>query len=158
MKTPVDSHAKVLKKVFSGSKFNPSAECVATSAHSKKKKFCSSSVKPKDSSVTVIMLPKYQSQIPRGEAREKLTRDNRVQIISLNRQMTPKEVVTKIQGAFKCKEFTILECAKGGYLLKSGDTVLTGQLAIDRRGALYLCENTSVSVKQFASLYVLKLL
>ena len=38
----------------------------------------------------------------------------------------------------------MLDCAKGGYLLKS-DEELTANIAIDRRGALYLCEAAVVS-------------
>ena len=41
--------------------------------------------------------------------------------------------------AFECKGFTVLDCAKGGYLLRS-DKELTANIAIDRRSALYLRE------------------
>ena len=48
----------------------------------------------------------------------------------------------------------MLDCAKGGYLLRS-DEELTANIAIDRRGALYLCEAAVVSfVLIFASSYM----
>ena len=38
---------------------------------------------------------------------------------------------------FGCKGFAVLDCIKGGYLLKN-DQQLTSSMAINRRGALYL--------------------
>lgn len=90
------------------------------------------------------MLKKYQSTIPRGEARQELSQNNRVKKVVINRNYSPAEVHAVILAAFGCNDFTILECVKGGYLLRAEDKELTSQLAIDRRGALYLCE-TSVS-------------
>lgn len=143
VKTPSDPQAKALNKLFSGSTFNPKAECVANEAHTKKKKFegAPKITALKDSAVTVVMLKKYQTRIPRGECRQELTDSNRVQKVTLNRNMTPVEVKEKILEGFGCKDF-ILECAKGGYLLRAADVELTSHLAIDRRGALYLCENS----------------
>ncbi|KAF3980599.1 MAG: hypothetical protein HFP76_01265, partial [Methylococcales symbiont of Iophon sp. n. MRB-2018] len=94
----------------------------------------------KDSAVTVVMLKNYQTRVPRGECRQYLTQNNRVQKISISRNMTPAEIKAKIVAAFKCTSFKVLECAKGGYLLKAADEELTSQLAIERRGALYLYE------------------
>ena len=45
----------------------------------------------------------------------------------------------EVNDAFQCKGFTVLDSAKGGYLLRSGEE-LTANFAIHRRGALYLCE------------------
>jgi hypothetical protein len=92
------------------------------------------------------MLEKYQSNIPRGEARKELSDNNRVQKVAINRSYNPAKVRDVILAAFGCKDFVILECAKGGYLLRSEDKELTSTLAIDRRGALYLCETSDVSV------------
>ena len=58
--------------------------------------------------------------------------------------MSPEEVKHVILDSFGCKGYTVLDCAKGGYLLKTNDE-LTANAAIDRRGALYLCEATEVS-------------
>ena len=140
IKSPSEVQAKTLGNLF----FNPRAECVARDAHGKKKKFESTPKVPasKDSAVTIVLLKKYHTRIPRGDFRQELIDGNRVKKIALNRDMTPKEVKGKILAAFSCEDFTLLECAKGGYLLKAKDKELTSQLAIDRRGALYLCEKS----------------
>ena len=139
VKKPSDSQAKALNKLFSSSKFNPQAECVASGAHAKKKKFAA---KLKKCSGTVVMLEKYQSRIPRGDLRQSLIDSNRIQSMMISRSMTPDEVKNIILATFGCEDFIILECAKGGYLLKADDQVLSSQMASDRRGALYLCENS----------------
>ena len=53
--------------------------------------------------------------------------------------MSPEEVKGAILKTLRCKGFTVLNSAKGGYLLRS-DEELTANIAIDRRGTLYLCE------------------
>lgn len=131
-------------------KFNPHAECVAKAAHTKKK----FSTAPKLSSVTVILLKNYQTRIPRGDYRQELFDKKRVKKVELHRRMSPEEVKGAILETFGCKGFTVLDCAKGGYLLRS-DKELTANIAIDRRGALYLCEAAVVSfVLIFASSYM----
>ena len=69
-----------------------------------------------------------------------------MQQVAINRSYSPAKVCDVILAAFGCKDFSILECAKGGYLLRAEDKELTSQLAIDRRGALYLCETSNVRV------------
>lgn len=112
---------------------------MANSSHKKKKKFdpC-----PKLASVTVVMLEKYQTRIPRGEYRQRMMENDRVQKVELHRRMTSNEAKREILRVFKCKDFIVLDCAKGGYLLKAKDKPFTSQMAIDRRGALYLCEKS----------------
>ena len=137
MRKPTDKQAVALSKLFpSSKKFNPQAECVAKTAHAKKKKFATA---PKLSSVTVVLLKKYQTRIPRGDYRQELIDEKRMKKVELHRRMSPEEVHATILEAFGCKRFTVLDCAKGGYLLRS-DEELTANIAIDRRGALYLCE------------------
>ena len=142
MKRPSNSQAEALRKLFPSAKFNPQAECVAKMAHDKKKKFKPAyKVSVKWSSVTIVMLKKYQTRIPRGDYRQHLIEKDRVKKVDLNRLMTPLEVKNKILSTFECDDYTILECAKGGYLLKrDNNEELTSHQAIDRRGALYLCE------------------
>lgn len=144
IKSPSEGQAKALGNLF----FNPKAECVAKDAHGKRKKFESTAKIPasKDSAVTVILLKKYHTRIPRGDFRQELVDGNCVKKIALNRTMTPNEVKGKILTTFGCEDFILLECAKGGYLLKAKDRILTSQLAIDRRGALYLCEKSVIMV------------
>ena len=142
MKKPTEKQALALSKLFPASKkFNPRAECVAKAAHAKKKKF---SAVPKLSSVTVVLLKNCDTRIPRGNYRQELFDTKRVRKVELNRGMSPEEVKGAIFETFGCKGFTVLDYAKGGYLLRS-DEELTANIAIDRRGALYLCEATVVS-------------
>ena len=140
IKKPSESQAKVLNNLFS----IPGINVHLTMHTERKKKF--QPVKTKDTSVTVVMLNKYQSTIPRGEVRQELSDNNRVQQVAINRSYSPAKVRDVILAAFGCKDFSTLECAKGGYLLRAEDKELTSQLAIDRRGALYLCETSNVRV------------
>lgn len=71
--------------------------------------------------------------------------------MELHRQMFPGEVKGAILDKFRCKAFTVLDCSKGGYLLKSNEE-LTADIAIDHRGALYLCEAAVVSLTYSAIL------
>ena len=61
--------------------------------------------------------------------------------------MSPDEVKNTILKVFGCKGYTVLDCTKGGYLLRS-DEELTANVAIDRRGALYLYEQVVSSLYQ----------
>ena len=96
VKKPSESQAKVLNNLFSKS-FNPRDKCASDDAHRKKKKF--QPVKTKDSSVTVVMLKKYQSTIPRGEVRQELSDNNRVQQVAINRSYSPAKVCDVILAA-----------------------------------------------------------
>lgn len=143
IKRPTEKQALALNKLFPSTsrKFNPRAECVAKAAHAKKKKF---TIAPKLASVTVFLMKNYQTRIPRGECRQDLFDRERVKKVELHRQMSPEQVKRVILDSFGCKGFSVLDYAKGGYLLKTSDE-LSANTAIDRRGALYLCEATVVS-------------
>lgn len=136
---PPKKVAGAMRKLFnpSGTKFNPHAECVASSAHSKKKKF-------KASSITVFMLRKFQKKIPRGEQRQKLLAEKRERKVSLDKGMTAAEVRDAISKAFKCNKFTILESRNYNELRKCSEE-LTGELAVTKRATLYVCEEHEVS-------------
>ena len=58
--------------------------------------------------------------------------------------MTPNKVKSKILEKFDCGNFSLLECFKGR-LNKAKHKVLTAQIAIATRGALYLCQKQKVS-------------
>ena len=60
-------------------------------------------------------------------------------------ELHTEEVKGVILETFGCRGFTMLDCAKGGYLLRS-DEELTANIAIYCRGALYLCEAAVVSL------------
>ena len=50
--------------------------------------------------------------------------------VELHRRMSSEEVKGVILDAFQCKGFTVLDSAKGGYLLRSGEE-LTANFSID---------------------------
>ena len=65
--------------------------------------------------------------------------------VALHRNLSAQQVKNAILKAFKgikgLKEFTPLECMKSNQLQLSSVHELTGDVAVERRGALYLCEN-----------------
>ena len=151
IKKPSELEAKTLAKMFSNSnpsgprkrKFNPSDDCVASTSHVKKKRF-KKHKKPKESSVTVILLKKFQPILPKGKERRELSAEGRIQTISVHRKMTAQEVGSIVQGAFKSmlklKPFTVLETKGGSKLVRASYQRISGVEAVDRRGALYLME------------------
>lgn len=75
MKKPSESEAKALAKLFPSKAsakrqqaFDPHDECIATPAHKKKRRFGA----PKLSIVSVVLLPKMQYSLPRGQGRKEL--------------------------------------------------------------------------------------
>lgn len=63
--------------------------------------------------------------------------------IKLSRDMTTQQVKQKITKNFKdLPGFTYLEC-EDGYLAHS-DVDIDGEKAVNRRGALYICQTTKV--------------
>jgi hypothetical protein len=122
-------------------KFDPHEKSVSKDSHMKKKKYT-----PKCSSITIVLLKNFQLFLPKGDARKKLTDEDRIKTVSLNRKMTPKQVKSVIIRAFQIKDFIVLDVAKGSRLVKSDGNCLTAQSAIDRRGAVYLCQKESEMV------------
>ena len=118
--------------------FDPTADCVAEPQKKKKK-----ASQPKPVNVNVILLKRMQKYIPRGGARKKLQSQGRIMKVALNRNLSAQQVKNAILKAFKgikgLKEFTTLECTKSNRLQLSSVHELTGELAVERRGALYLC-------------------
>ena len=143
---PNTSTSKALNKLFpfkSGStpKFDPRGECVSTSARSKKKKFI-----PKYSGIDVVMLKKFQTRIPKGDLRQELVDEGRIKKVMLSRHMSPSSIKQKILEEFKCDDFVLLHCHKGELTRAKDDEELTAQLAIARRGCLYLCQKLQVYI------------
>ena len=147
VKKPSEAEASALSKCFpSGSggdkkAFDPNAECVVKGKQAKKKK--SIPTKSKPSNVDVVLLQKYQEDVPKGAARNKLKKCGRIQQIKLTRAMTATDVEKIIKRAFKhlgLKKFMSLGVDTTGHYLSRSTGELDGQQAISRRGALYLCE------------------
>ena len=95
------------------------------------------------STIEVILLQNYQADVPKGAARNKLKKCGRVQQIKLTRVMAAAEVKRVIKRAFKhlaLKQFMPLDVDTTGHYLSRSEEELDGQQAINRRGALYICE------------------
>ena len=124
----------------SPSAFDPSTECVALPQQKKKKKS-----QPKPATIEVFLLPSNQVAVPTGSLRKSFRSNGRCMKISLHRGMGAQEVRNSIIRAFHkiagSSNYVILEC-EGNKLKPSNSQDLTGASAIDRRGALYLHENT----------------
>ena len=70
--------------------------------------------------------------------------------IKLNRDMTAQQVTQKITEHFTdLPGFTYLEC-DDGYLARS-DEDIDGEKAINRRGALYICQTSKVRLSIHAA-------
>lgn len=125
--------------------FDPHDDCVAGPSHSKKKKFAKPAQKtaPKTSMVEVVALKKFQTRLPKGRERKKLQSQGLIMKLKLNREMTTQQVKLKIAENFKnLPGFTYLECEDGH--LAHSDADVDGEKAINRRGALYICQATKV--------------
>lgn len=68
--------------------------------------------------------------------------------------MSNLEVKNQIIRAFKVPEYVMLECDGTSHnLIRAADQTLDGEKVVDRKGALYLCENfelvSTVIITQF---------
>jgi hypothetical protein len=132
--------------------FNPNAECVVKGKQDKKKK--SIPTKSKPSTIEVILLQNYQADVPKGAARNKLKKCGRVQQIKLTRVMAAADVERVIKRAFKhlaLKQFMPLDVDTTGHFLSRSEEELDGQQAINRRGALYICEVCNSNIHAYLS-------
>ena len=117
--------------------FDPLEECVALPAQKKKK---GSKIKPV--SVKVIVLPmRASSTLPKGQKRQKLIEERRVEMIQLRRTMSPGEVRSKITCGFRHLQLTGWEYMEvnGGHLVRASNQN-PGGMIVDRRGGLYIQE------------------
>ena len=98
-------------------------------------------------------MKQFQHIIPRGNQRRTLKASNRCKKIKVNRQMNAAQVKRVIMEAFNdlpdFKSFTVLECEPSN-CLKRALYELQGDVVIDRRGALYLCEENTDGVSELA--------
>ena len=145
VKKPSEAEAAALSKCFpSGSggerkPFDP-PQCLQKECHSKKKAV---STKSKASSVEVVVIKNFQQDVPKGLARKKLKKCGRIQSVKISRAMGVSDVERVIKRAFKpigLTNFIFLEVDPTGHYLSHADTGVDGQHAINRRGALYICE------------------
>ena len=95
-------------------------------------------------SVTAILLEKFQKNVPKKCSREFLRQQQRVKRLFVFRSDTHKDLDEKISWVFGVKEYKFLECIKNGnQLVISSNQHMDGLDAINRRGCLYLCKDTS---------------
>ena len=102
--------------------------------------------------VTVVLLEKFSSCVPKGKARQELASSGRIMSIRFTRSMSSQSIREKIEGAFGTKCFTVLECDSTGHqLIKAAEQDISGYYVVLRKGCLYLCESfPEVSVSSLA--------
>ena len=94
-------------------------------------------------SVKAILLEKFQKNVPKKSSREFLQQQQRMKRLFVSRSDTHKHLDEKISWVFGVKEYKFLECIKNGnQLVISSNQHMDGVDAINRRGCLYLCEDT----------------
>ena len=118
--------------------FDPSASCVAAVQQQKKKES-----RANTTVIEVFILPSYQNKVPRRTERRNLKEGGRNKKITVHRQMSELEIKNTILREFNhipnFTYFVLLEC-EANNTLKLSMHQLTGVIAVERRGALYLCE------------------
>ena len=71
--------------------------------------------------------------------------------------MTIEEIKDTICGAFsgvmETNQFIVLECTIGSTLQQTKSQILAAEVAIERRGALYLCEVSRTVLKDSDAMY-----
>ena len=123
--------------------FDPAAVCVVSGQQKKKK----AAIKPKQRvvNISVVMMKKYSSCVPKGKERQSLAANGRILNMKVTRGMSAREVKDKICAAFDVTNFTALECDRNGHsLIKCCDQEINGEAVSQRRGSLYLCETFQV--------------
>lgn len=144
---------KVLSQLFQSSSstdrklhaaFDPSSSCVATTQQQKKK-----ASRPKPTVIEVFILPSYRNKVPKGAERKNLKESGRCKKITIHRQMGELEMKNTILREFShipnFTNFVLLEC-EANNILKQSTHKLTGGIAVEKRGALYLYEKKVIRV------------
>ena len=134
------------RKRVEGPSFDPTAECVVLPQQKKKKSAIKSNQKP--STVTVVLLKDYSCIVPKGKRRQALALQGRVKPVKLMRRMKPvevKEAILKVLKEFHLTSYVVLDTVDTGHTLVQADKQnIDGEIAISRRGCLYLCEKLEV--------------
>jgi hypothetical protein len=151
IKKPSQADAKALSayfpsrnKLVKSPPFDPSAESVVTVKHSKKKRGIK---RMRPTKVTVVMLDEFRSSIPKGKYRQKLASKGKIQSVLFERLMSPQEVKNTIIRAFGVNDFVVLDCDSTGHsLIRCADQLIDGERIVERKGGLYLCKESKVSI------------
>ena len=98
------------------------------------------SAKERPTKVTVVLLNKFSSCVPKGKIHRELAESGRIISIRFTRTMSSESIREKIEGAFAVNNFTVLECNSNGHqLVKAADQDIHGEELVSRKGCLYLC-------------------
>ena len=155
VKKPTHAEAETLAKLFPSSSstskrsipiFDPSAESVVVQRKRQKKAI----TRKHFTNVTVVMMTKYSPYLPKKDARKELICNGRAQSLPFSRNMSKAEVMNQIMRAFKVEHYTVLEPdSTAHYLLESGEQSINGEMVINRKGWLYLCEGKNLVSSYF---------
>ena len=89
--------------------------------------------------LSVVMMKEYCSSIPKGKVRQKLAATNHILSVRFSRSTNGQKVTNR---TFKVAHLVVLQCDSTRHnLIRCADQLLDGEKAIDRKGALYLCES-----------------
>ena len=92
--------------------------------------------------ITVVLLEKFSSSVPKGKVRQELASSGRILSIRFTPTMSSQSIREKIEGAFNINYFTVLECDSNSHqLIKAAEQDLSGFEVVSRKGSLYLCES-----------------
>lgn len=135
--------------------FDPTEDGLSDFSKQKKKRFRS-----KPSSVTIVAMENFKTNIPRGKRRDQLRDAGRIKTIFIQRDMSSKQVRNAIKQGFldkKLVNWSYLRCGSDGLLNVSDSQSLSGEDVVSKfsKGSLYLCERgTPVEiVSYFITLY-----
>lgn len=118
--------------------FDPAAESVVLPKKRQKKAAIS---RKRFTNVTVAMMQQYSPLIPKKEGRQKLISSRRAQTLPFSRTMSKAEVKNQIIRTFRVKNYIVLEPdSTGHYLLERAEQSINGEMVINCKGWLYLCE------------------
>ena len=71
------------------------------------------------------MLDKQQRVVPKGEARKRLEKEDRVQVVKFYREMDINELKQIIQNAFKrVRSYTVLACSGHTSIVSSNESLV----------------------------------
>ena len=127
------------QKRSSSGVFDPTAQCVALAAKSKKKR----ASRCRTTKVTVLMVEPSQG-VPKGKRRRNLKDEGFEEVIEVKRNMSPSDVQAKIASAFGTIDYQLLSVQDGKFVLShnqkpSGDEIV--EIITKRKSPMYICCN-----------------
>lgn len=94
--------------------------------------------------VTVMLLERFQEDVPKGVTRRKLEEEKKQMKLFVSRSDSYEDLDKRICWVFGIHDYTFLECVNNGNkLIVSSNQQMDGQDAIQRRGCLYICKSAA---------------